>query len=212
MSLHRLPKLRTHAHNNWYCLVTGDESESWFDYEHVRSRIWTARDENAPEVANRTIVTSKSTLTADCVIESPWVPFHVVTVLPPGASFNATWFIEQNLGPLLCVTRSSRMADRLEFNAKKFVVHIDIDNASASNARVSQNFFEHNPLKRLRHSLYSSDISLSDFCFYLFGKVKNVLIGRAISHEINLLDVVTEILSGSSHHELQAVFRSWELG
>jgi hypothetical protein len=38
--------------------------------------------------------------------------------------------------------------------------------------------------------------------------VKNALIGQEISDEIDLL-VVTEILSGISHDELQAVFRSW---
>jgi hypothetical protein len=39
--------------------------------------------------------------------------------------------------------------------------------------------------------------------------VKNALIGQEISDEIDLLVVVTEILSGISHDELQAVFRSW---
>jgi transposase len=90
-------------------------------------------------------------------------------------------------------------------NAKKIVV--DIDNASAHNARVTRNFFEHNPLKRLRHPPYSRDISPSDF--YLFGKMKNALIGREISDEIDLLEVVTEILSGISHDEWRAVFRNW---
>jgi hypothetical protein len=59
--MQRLPKLRAHAYNNWHYLVTGDES--WFYYEYVRSRIWTAKDENAPEVADRTIATRKSMLT-----------------------------------------------------------------------------------------------------------------------------------------------------
>jgi hypothetical protein len=43
------------------------------------------------------------------------------------------------------------------------------------------------------------------------GKVKNALIGREISDEIDLLEVVTEILSAISHDESQAVFGSWEL-
>jgi hypothetical protein len=38
--------------------------------------------------------------------------------------------------------------------------------------------------------------------------VKNALIGQEISDEIDLRDLVTEILSGVSHHELQAVCRS----
>jgi hypothetical protein len=50
---------------------------------------------------------------------------------------------------------------------RKSVVHIDIDidvdNASAHNARVTPKFFQHNPLKKLPHPLYSPDISPSDF-------------------------------------------------
>jgi transposase len=58
MCLELLPKLRAHAHNNWRELVTGDES--WFYHEYVRDRIWTASDENTPEVANRTIASKKT--------------------------------------------------------------------------------------------------------------------------------------------------------
>jgi hypothetical protein len=190
-----LPKLRAHAHNNWHSLVTGDES--WFYYEYVRSRIWTARDENAPEVANRTIATRKSMLTVLWNSHG----FHVVTMLSPGASLNATWFIEQNLVRLL----DAFFPNGPDPMQRKLVVHIA--NASAHNARVTQNFFEHNPLKRLPHPPYSPDISPSDF--YLFGKMKNTLIGGEIFDEIDLLEVVTEILSGISHHELRAVFRNW---
>jgi hypothetical protein len=127
MCLQLLPKLRAHAHNNWHDLVTGDESWSWFYYEYVRSRTWTARDENALEVANKTIATGKSVLTA------LWNPhgFHVVIMLPPGASFNATWFIEQNLVPLL----DAFFPNGPDPTERKLVVHID--NASAHNARVT---------------------------------------------------------------------------
>jgi transposase len=68
------------------------------------------------------------------------------------------------------------------------VVHID--NASARNVRVTQNFFEHNPLKRLPQPPYSPDISPSDFS--LFEKVKNALIGQEIPDETALFEIVTE--------------------
>jgi hypothetical protein len=38
--------------------------------------------------------------------------------------------------------------------------------------------------------------------------MKNALIGREISDENDLLELVTEILSGISHDELPAVFRN----
>jgi hypothetical protein len=95
MCLQLLPKLRAHAHNNWRELVTGDES--WFYHEYVRDRIWTASDENTPEVANRTIASPKNMLIV------LWKPhgFHVVTTLHLGASHNAATFIDQNLVPLI---------------------------------------------------------------------------------------------------------------
>jgi hypothetical protein len=82
-----------------------------------------------------------------------------------------------------------------------------MDNASARDARVTEHFFEHNPLKRLPPPSYSPYSSLSDF--YLFGNVKNVLIGQEIPDEIGLFERVTEILGGISGNELQAVFRNW---
>jgi hypothetical protein len=72
MCVQLLPKLRAHADNNWHYLVSRDESE--FYSEYVRSRIWRARDENAREVANRTIAMRINMLTADCVMGFPRVP------------------------------------------------------------------------------------------------------------------------------------------
>jgi transposase len=93
----------------------------------------------------------------------------------------------------------------LESKAKQLMVHVD--NATAHNSRMTRNFFEHNPLKKLPHPPYSPDISPSDF--YLFGKVKRALVGQEIPDEVSLLHAVAEILNGISTDELQRVFRSW---
>jgi hypothetical protein len=45
--------------------------------------------------------------------------------------------------------------------------------------------------------------------FYLFGKVKNQLIGRSIQDEKELLHGVMDILGSISNSELQNVFCSW---
>jgi hypothetical protein len=115
-------------------------------------------------------------------------------MLPPTASFNASWFIDENLVPLIQKFFSA------EWNAggKKLIVHID--NAPAHNSRVTQNLFGHKLLKRLPHPPYSHDISLSDF--HLLGKVKRALIGREIPDEIDLLAAVTEILNSISDSEI----------
>jgi putative flippase GtrA len=90
-----LPRLRAQAHNNWRHLVTG--YESWFYYEYVWDRTWTVGDENTPEGENTTIASAKTMLMV------LWNPhgFHVVTMLPLGESFNASWFIDQNIVPLI---------------------------------------------------------------------------------------------------------------
>jgi hypothetical protein len=43
------------------------------------------------------------------------------------------------------------------------VVRIDINIAMGHNARMIQNFFDHNPLNRLPHPPYSPERSASDF-------------------------------------------------
>jgi hypothetical protein len=72
---------------------------------------------------------------------------------------------------------------------------------------MTQDFFGHNPLKRLPHPPHSRDISASDCS--LFGKGKSALIRREIPDEIDLLEAAPEILNSISGSELQRVFRSW---
>jgi hypothetical protein len=101
-----------------------------------------------------------------------WNPhqFHIVTKLPPRASFNASWFIDGNRVPLVeKFTPAGWSAER-----RKLIVCID--NALAHSSRTNQNFFWHNRLYRLPHPPFSPDISPSDL--YLFGKVNSMLIGR----------------------------------
>jgi hypothetical protein len=121
-------------------------------------------------------------------------------MVPPRPSFTASWFIDGDLVPLVARFFPTRWSAR----PKKLVMHID--NASPYNSRTTQNFFGHNPLKRILHPAYFPDISPSDF--YLFGKVKRALIRQEIPDEADLPEVVAEILNGISDAELQHIFRS----
>jgi hypothetical protein len=86
-----LLKLRAEEHNNWRHLITGDES--WFYYEYVRERLWTARNDKRHQVENRIIPSRKS------MPSVLWNShgFHVMTMLHARASFASPWFIDQNL-------------------------------------------------------------------------------------------------------------------
>jgi histone-lysine N-methyltransferase SETMAR len=141
MCLQLFPQLRAHVHSNWRNLVTGDES--WFYHEYVRDRISTAWDENGPEIANRTIASTRNMLTV------LWNPhgFHVIT------------FFDQNLVPLI---------DKffpLGWNPVQRKLAVHIDNAPVHNSKMTQDIFENGPLKRIPHPPYSPDISPSDFYF-----------------------------------------------
>jgi hypothetical protein len=95
LRLQLLSKLRTHTHDNWRDLGTGDKN--WFYYEYVRERRWTAQNKRMPEGENGTITSTKIMLTL------LWNPhdFHVVTMLPPAESFSASWFRDQSLVPFV---------------------------------------------------------------------------------------------------------------
>jgi hypothetical protein len=82
-----------------------------------------------------------------------------------------------------------------------------LDNAPVHHSKITQNLFEHSPLKKPPCPISLTHISRLDF--YLFGKIKSVLIGQETPDEIGLLEIVTHILDGMSDEELQAVFRSW---
>jgi hypothetical protein len=127
--------------------------------------------------------------------------FHVVTMLPPRTSFNASWFIDVNLVPLL----ENFFLAWWSAGQRKLIVHID--NACAPNSRITQNFLGYNPLKRFPHLSYPPDISPLDFC--LFGKVKSALIEWETPDEMDVLEAVAGILDGISDVALPRVFRSW---
>jgi hypothetical protein len=91
-------------------------------------------------------------------------------MLPPRASFNASRFIDGNLVPLF----EKFFPARWSAGRRKLGVHID--NIPAHNSRMTQNFFEPNPLKRLSYPLYSPDISPSDF--HLFEKERGAMVQR----------------------------------
>jgi hypothetical protein len=109
-----LPKLRAHAHNNWHCHVTGDES--WFYREYVRDRTWMATDENTPVMANRTIASEKACRPFYGIPAGSMLRRCCHRELPPmrRGSLTKTWS--------LCRIDSFKMG---EIQGKKLVVHID---------------------------------------------------------------------------------------
>jgi hypothetical protein len=98
-----------------------------------------------------------------------WNPhgFRVMTMLPPGELFNASWFRDHNLVPLIQSFFPSGWSPR-----QKLMVHVD--NAPIHKSRMTQNFFEHNPQKRFPSpSLLIKDTSLGLLSFWENQKSAN---------------------------------------
>jgi hypothetical protein len=64
-------------------------------------------------------------------------------------------------------------------------------------------------LTRAPHPAFLLDLALSDF--YLFGKLKMVLMGAPFADGDELLQGVMKVLNGISREELEAVFPEWLL-
>jgi hypothetical protein len=65
----------------------------------------------------------------------------------------------------------------------------------------------HNGLRKLANPSYSPDIAPADF--YLFGKIKNKLIGKFIQDEFELFLEVIQMLSAIPTTELRDMFHNW---
>jgi hypothetical protein len=132
-----LLKLRAQAHDNRRHVATRDKS--WFYYEYVRDRIWTAWDEHTHEVEDGIRALRKSALTALWDLHS----FHIVTMPPPRASFNGSRFFDRDLIPLL------EKLFPAGWSAGRRKPGVYLDSAPAHNSRMTHSLVGHISLKTL---------------------------------------------------------------
>ena len=64
-------------------------------------------------------------------------------------------------------------------------------------------------LSQMPHPAYSPDLAPSDF--YLFGRLKNNLLGKEFRTESELKQAVLDDLDKISYQELRRVFNNWVL-
>lgn len=91
---------------------------------------------------------------------------------------------------------------RPKLGSKGIKLHID-------NARphLVQNKFDELGISRLPHPPYSPDLAPSDF--FLFGYLKNKLMGHHFDSEADLLSKSEKILKKISRFTLEKVFEEW---
>lgn len=194
LSRQLLSMLEIQQVRSWHDIVTLDES--WFYLCTDHEMIWLQSDEKVPERERPTIQSKKLMLTI------VWNPngFHLINVLSSGCKFNASHYVTNVLGPL-----TDWRAVQAGGSRRKLIIHAD--NARPHVATVTQQFLEHNAMKRAPHPAYSPDLAPSDF--YLFGYVKQLLAGQEFPDGEALVGAINAILEGIEKVTLQRVFLEW---
>jgi histone-lysine N-methyltransferase SETMAR len=174
-------------------VVTLDES--WFYLYSDHEAIWLQADQEPPERTRHTIQDEKVMVTIVWSVDG----FHVVDHLPNGVKFNADYYANHILIPLL------------DSNAfvppKKLIVHAD--NAPVHRAEKCQKMMQEFEFERAPHPPYSPDLAPSDF--FLFGYVNDKLRGKHNQDREELMDNINEILMEIPRQTLTSVFAEWTM-
>jgi histone-lysine N-methyltransferase SETMAR len=131
-----------------------------------------------------------------------WNPsgLHVIDVLPKGTKFNAGHNVSNVLSPLAIWRRT-----QMRRSTRKLIVHAD--NARPHTATIISSFMEQNGMERTIHPAYSPDLAPSDF--YLFGDVKQMLVGCEFTDLDELIHAINALLTAIEKVTLEEVFLAW---
>jgi histone-lysine N-methyltransferase SETMAR len=123
--------------------------------------------------------------------------FHLVDALTTGQKFNANYYIDRILQPLL--------ENRSTVCGPGLIIHAD--NARSHTAQKALKFCRENRLEMAPHPPYSPNLAPSDF--FLFGHIKHALEGDEFPSEEALLAAIHSVLSNLTSDTLRAVFAKW---
>jgi histone-lysine N-methyltransferase SETMAR len=191
LSKQLLREVQSIQHQGWQFIITLDES--WFYFATSHELIWLRAGEAPPERPKHMIGDKKIMVTI------AWNPlgFHLVDVLPKGMLFNAEYYRDNILAPLL----------RLRPDPENRYLVIHADNARPHTAKKCQNFWLQNRLRLAQHPPYSPDLAPSDF--FLFGHLKQCLQGKIFQSQEELLTGIMKELPDINSETLESVFAHW---
>jgi hypothetical protein len=190
--LKMLQKAKAHA---WRYLSTGDES--WFFYYTPHQKLWLPQDVEAPAVARRLIDTPKLMVTIFWGASG----IHVITFLPPGTSFNSTYFEDQVLSQFI----SLPVVQEARARKKAFVVHMD--NSPVHRSKSVMTKIAGMPIQLAPHPPYSPDLAPSDF--FLFGHLKCQSMGIEFDGAEDLMEWIKAAFERISKATIEKVFDEW---
>jgi histone-lysine N-methyltransferase SETMAR len=187
--------LQMHRTNGFRFLFTGDKS--WLFYHYDQKQMWCASWEDVEDIERPSHHQKKTMVT---VFFSGAGNF-TINLLPQGQKMNANYFAENVIGPLsnLCFPNG--------WNDGEERVTVHFDNAPIHNTKVVDEVIELLGLKKMSHPPYSPDLSPCDF--FLFGYVKDRLIGCSFETPEDIFDAVMEVIHEIRPETFANVFEDW---
>jgi histone-lysine N-methyltransferase SETMAR len=167
--------------------------ESWFYLCTSHEIVWLQTGQQPPDRVKHMIGDRKMMITIVWNLHG----FHLVDGLPKGQKFNASYYIDNLLQPLL---------ESLSTGPGSGLI-IHADNARPHTAQKTLKFCRDNRLEIAPHQPYSPDLAPSDFL--LFGHVKYPLEGDEFLLEEALLATIHSVLSNLTGDTLRAIFAKW---
>lgn len=181
--------------NGWHFILTGDES--WFFYRTPGGIIWLPEGEKPPSTPRITREEPKIMIT---IFWNPDGP-QIIDAFDSTDKFNSQYFIEHILDPIA----RSDIVETSKRQKQRFIIHMD--NAPVHKSKLTQDFISSNGLYMPKHPPYSPDISPCDF--YLFGYLKNKIIGKTFGTKDELVSWIEEQISEIPKAQLKKVFEEW---
>jgi histone-lysine N-methyltransferase SETMAR len=156
-------------------IITGDES--WFYPKYQHTSQWSISGNEVPQKVNLATGTAKFMLMAVWGVNG----FHLLDVMPSQCRFNAQYFREHVMMPLVQMVFPQKRI----WYTPRFNVHLD--NCPVHFSKVTEHLFIENQLLHVSHPPYSPDLAPSDF--WLFGRIKTGFVGRRFAEPDELLEL-----------------------
>jgi histone-lysine N-methyltransferase SETMAR len=200
MAIKLLRVLLVQSTRQGHDIVTSDESWIYLFSEHVL--MWTAPGEIVVDRERHTVQSPKFMLTV--VWNS--IGFHIpCSESPPeGAQIQCTTLYKYYTNDILVAISDWRRQTGGTWSNKLWV---HSDNARPHTAKMSRDHIGLNRIKQAPHPPYSPDLASSDF--FLFGLVKEKLMGYRPETPSEFLVCIRVILAEIPREILNAVFLEW---
>jgi hypothetical protein len=183
----KLPRLvKSAGHNEPTLLVTLDERWFYFLQDFERQRL--PHDERLADRSGSMVSSSKVVLAVVRNTEG----FHVVDLLPKGASCDTRYYCEDIISEILraCPVDSNR----------RLVIYVD--DARPHTSKRTREFMERNNRRGAPHPPFSPNLAHSHF--FLFGYIEAKLKATELTEKDGLLAEIREMLNGMSGRVLKA--------